>query len=304
VLPHVITVVAADGETLAPEALARNLSGAFATHSVEAHGWRWIENGRAGEWFFTPENNTNLVALAAGMREALGELRVDVAIQPDALRIKRLIISDMDSTLIQQECIDELAAEAGIGAHVASITERAMRGELDFIDALTERVSLLKDLKESVLEKVWHERIQLMPGAKTCMTTLRSLGARTIVVSGGFRFFTQRVADALYMHEHHANQLEVVLGALTGRVIPPIMDKFSKQHLLEQSCRLHGHTLTETMALGDGANDIPMLQTAGLGIACHAKPIVLEATSSAIRYGDLTTALWFMGIPCSQWKTA
>jgi len=230
--------------------------------------------------------------------EALN-IAADICVQPAMYRKKKLLICDMDSTLIGQECIDELADFAGVKAHVSEITERAMRGELDFEAALTERVGLLKGLDLSVLETCFKERIHLNPGAVTLCQTMKAHGATTVIVSGGFTFFTERVAQACGFEHHHANTLLDDGTALLGDVGRPILGREAKQETLEKySAALGG--ASQAIAIGDGANDLAMIQTAGLGVAYYAKPAVAAAAHCAINHTDLTTALYFQGYKDSE----
>lgn len=259
----------------------------------------WLEESRAADLTF----DTGIDATREHMVQAIArDARIDCCIQPAAGREKKLLIADMDSTMIDQECIDELAARVGLKDHVAAITERAMRGELDFKEALRERVSLLNGLAESELQNVFEKNITLMSGAKTLLTTMKARGAYCALVSGGFTFFTSRVASALGFDTNEANFLNIENGALSGTVREPILDKDSKREALHRFAHERGLALSQTLALGDGANDIPMLRDAGLGIAYHAKPVVIEATNAAIRYNDLTAALFYQGIARSEWK--
>ncbi len=225
----------------------------------------------------------------------LADKPIDWAIQQVEHRRKKLILSDMDSTMIAQECIDELAAEAGIGAKVAYITERAMNGELDFTDALEERIGLLAGLPEAVLEKVYAERITLSEGAKTLIATMKANGATAMLVSGGFTFFTERVGKALGFDAHEANSLDFSEGALTGNIIKPVLDKEAKKATLERLIAELHITAKETTAIGDGANDLPMLKASGLGVAYRGKPIVQAEADAAINHTDLTTLLYYQG---------
>jgi phosphoserine phosphatase len=201
----------------------------------------------------------------------------------------------MDSTLIGQECIDELAGALGLGAHVAGITERAMRGEIAFEPALRERVALLKGLTLVQIEAVYAARITMTPGARTLARTMRQHGVVTAVVSGGFTFFTARVAAELGFSSHFANELVVEDGRLAGTVEEPILGREAKQQMLLSLAYGNGLALDETCAIGDGANDLAMIQAAGLGVAYHAKPAVAAAADARIDHGDLTTLLYFQG---------
>ena len=230
--------------------------------------------------------------------EVWGELQgrgVDLVVQPEAGRRKRLLLADMDSTMIRQECIDELADLAGVGERVAAITARAMNGELDFEAALVARMALLAGLDEGVIERVWGERIEMAPGAEALIATLRRDGVRTVLVSGGFTAFTERVAAALGFDTHHANRLEVEGGRLTGRVVPPILGREAKVATLRAACERLGIGVAEAMAVGDGANDLGMIGVAGTGVALHAKPAVAAAAEVRITHGDLTALLYIQG---------
>lgn len=292
--PHVLTLIAAPDSTLSLEYLLGPLSSSgFIFNHVH-----WLEEKLA-------------VALTmdtppppASYREMLDrceKARADAVVQPAAGREKKLLISDMDSTMIDQECIDELADKVGLKAHVAAITERAMNGELDFKAALKERVALLKGLPEATLEEVFKHHITLMGGAKTLLATMKQRGASTHLVSGGFTFFTARVAQALGFDTHEANILEVAGGALTGTVAEPILDKDSKKASLERHAIARDVPLSATLAVGDGANDLPMLLAAGLGVAYHAKPVVNVQAQASIRYNDLSALLYLQGIPKAEW---
>jgi phosphoserine phosphatase len=227
----------------------------------------------------------------------------DVVVQPaDAPRLKRLMVADMDSTIIGQECIDELADYAGKRHEIAAITEAAMRGELDFEAALDARVAALAGLEARAIERALAERIRLNPGARTLLATLRAHGCRTVLVSGGFTAFTQTVAGWAGFDRQVANHLEIVDGQLAGTVRKPIVDSAVKrQILLEERAAL---ALSEgaTLAIGDGANDIPMIKAAGLGIAFHAKPRTAAAADAHLRLCDLSALLWVMGLPRAQWR--
>jgi len=204
-------------------------------------------------------------------------------------------VADMDSTLIAQECIDELAGALGLGAHVAGITERAMRGEIAFEPALRERVALLRGLGLDQVSEVFAQRITFTPGARALAQTMRKHGAVTAVVSGGFTLFTARVAEALGFESHFANELVIEDGKLTGHVEEPILGREAKQRVLMSLAYAHGLKLEETCAVGDGANDLAMIKAAGLGVAFHAKPAVAAAADARIDHGDLTTLLYFQG---------
>ncbi|HAE26523.1 phosphoserine phosphatase SerB, partial [Hyphomonas adhaerens] len=224
----------------------------------------------------------------------------DTAVLPAASGCKSLLISDMDSTIIGQECLDELADFAGLKAEVSAITERAMRGELDFEGALTTRVAMLKGLGLDALEQAYSERITLNPGAKTLVETMKADGAETVLVSGGFTYFTSRVAAAAGFHTHRGNTLVDDGKALTGEVGRPILGREAKLSALDEFAAAKGIGRDEVIALGDGANDLAMIKASGLGIAYHAKPVVAAEAHASIEHTDLRAALFFQGYEASE----
>lgn len=233
--------------------------------------------------------------------DALETIDCDHITQKAENRQKKLLISDMDSTMINQECIDELADFAGIKEQVASITERAMNGELDFKEALKERVALLAGLDAAVLEQAYDKHITFSSGAEKLIKTLRDQGVHCVLVSGGFTFFTARVAQALGFHDHEGNELAIENNTLTGKVLEPIRDKHSKLEALNRLASEHNITAEDIIAIGDGANDLPMLQAAGLGIAYRAKPVVQQQTNAKLNHADLDQLLYALGIPESAY---
>jgi phosphoserine phosphatase len=220
---------------------------------------------------------------------------VDLIVLPAKGRRKKMLLADMDSTMIQQECIDELADEAGVGDFVKDITARAMNGELDFEGALIERVGLLKGLDEGVIAKVLDSRITFMPGGKSLLATMKANGAHAALVSGGFTAFTARVAETLGFDENRANTLLVENGKLTGDVARPILGREAKVQALEEITARLGLSPQDVMAVGDGANDLGMLGLAGAGVALHAKPSVAAECDIRINHGDLTALLYIQG---------
>ena len=225
----------------------------------------------------------------------------DLVVQPAEGRAKRLLVSDMDSTMITVECIDELADYAGCKPEVAAVTERAMRGELDFAGALRARVALLAGLPLAAVDRCLGERVRPMAGAAVLVATMRARGARTLLVSGGFTRFAGPVAERLGFERVLANVLEEEGDRLTGRVLEPIVDAGSKRRALTAARSDWGIAKNETMAVGDGANDLPMIRAAGLGVAYRAKPVVAARADAVIRHGDLTALLWAQGIARAEW---
>ena len=236
------------------------------------------------------------------LTDILSALPVDWALQLEASREKKLFLADMDSTMITVECIDELADFVGLKQQVSEVTEAAMRGELDFVEALTERVALLKGLKQASLQTCYDERVQFSEGAATLLATLKSEGIHTVLVSGGFTFFTERVKEELGFLETIANRLELSDGALTGKVIPPICDSATKLNTLQDRAAKLGVTAEQAIAVGDGANDIPMIEVAGLGVAYRAIPKTNEAAAGRISHTNLTSILYMMGVPKARWQ--
>ncbi|MFD1944983.1 phosphoserine phosphatase SerB [Paradevosia shaoguanensis] len=220
---------------------------------------------------------------------------IDAALVPSENRRKKLLIADMDSTMIEQECIDELADALGIKDEVADITARAMNGELDFEQALDTRVALLKGLERAVIEEIRRERITLAPGGRALVHTMKAYGAYTALISGGFTFFADYIAKRIGFDEATANVLEFADDKLTGTVTKPIVDKTTKFARLNALAAEHGLSQADTLAVGDGANDLDMIRASGLGVALHAKPVVAEQAHVRIDHGDLTALLYLQG---------
>ncbi len=229
--------------------------------------------------------------------------QVDINIVPTQNRRKKLLIADMDSTMIPVECIDELADFAGVKERVADITERAMRGELDFEAAIDERVGLLAGLSEDVLQRCYDERITLNPGAAVLVRTMNALGAMTALVSGGFDFFTSRVGTDAGFQVNQANHLLIDAGKLTGQVQKPVLGQQAKLDALHQLCTNGGYGPADVLAVGDGANDRAMVEVAGLGVAYHAKPALAAVATAQLYHSDLTALLSLQGIPESKFAT-
>jgi phosphoserine phosphatase len=234
-------------------------------------------------------------------RQALEALEADVFVRATDAPFPKLFVADMDSTMITVECIDELADYAGVKPQVAEITERAMQGELDFEAALKARVRLLAGLDADVLRRCYEERVRVMPGAKTLVRTLKARGCRTVLVSGGFTYFADRVAQEIGFDAARSNVLGVRDGVLDGTVAEPILGAEAKLRTLQDEGQ--GLDSAATVAVGDGANDIPMLRSAGLGVAFHGKPAVVAAAGAAVRYGDLTAVLHGLGVKREEWAS-
>ncbi len=248
---------------------------------------RWLSDGEALEVPGFARQDELIAALA--------DRPIDINEVPAANRRKRLLIADMDSTMIQQECIDELGVMAGVGERIKDITLRAMKGELDFEGALKERVALLKGLDESIIGRILRERITYMPGGRALVATMKAHGAYTALVSGGFTPFTSKVAAELGFDEHQANDLIIRDGKLAGTVGEPILGKEAKLVALKRLAARLGIATAEALAVGDGANDLAMLGEAGMGVALHAKPHVQEAARFRVNHGDLSALLYLQG---------
>ena len=229
---------------------------------------------------------------------------VDLIVMPAESRRKKMLIADMDSTMIEQECIDELADEAGVGARVAEITAKAMNGELDFEGAIDARVGLLAGLSETVIPQVIAERITLMPGGATLLRTMRAQGAYAALVSGGFTAFTARVAETLGFQENRANTLEIADGKLTGKVVRPILGQDAKLEALHEITAKLGIAPADVIAVGDGMNDLLMLENAGVGVALHGKPALQAKVDVRVNFGDLTALLYLQGYAKTDFVTA
>ncbi len=262
---------------------------------VQGRTVTWLEQGRAVE--FPARLAPDRSALAA----LLSHKAVDIFITKPRGRRKAVLVADMDSTIVTAETLDELAGFAGLREKIVEITARAMNGELDFSEALRQRVTLLKGLPVNALEQTW-KGIQYCPGARTLVATMNAFGATTALVSGGFTFFTARVAQELGFAAHRGNMLLDDGTALTGEVAEPILDKAAKLAALEAFAAQRGVKLTATLSVGDGANDLPMLQAAGLGIAYQPRPVVAAQIGNRIEHTDLTSLLFAQGYPASAFK--
>ncbi len=257
----------------------------------------WIDEGDAADWRFERAPVDARAALEGAFDG------VDLVVQPAAERRKMLLVADMDSTMITVECIDELAGYAGLKPKIAAITEAAMRGELDFEAALDARVALLRGLDADVIDACLRERVTLMPGAVALVRTMRDWGATAVLVSGGFTRFANPVAAEIGFDRAIANVLEIDGDALSGTVARPIVGAATKRATLIETRDALGLPDTATLAVGDGANDLAMIEIAGLGVAYRAKPIVAAAAGARIEHGDLTALLWAQGVPRAEWRT-
>jgi phosphoserine phosphatase len=265
--------------------------------------------GRA-QWLFDEvavdipfDSSEDIKAIENRLRQARGDLPIDIVVQPRAVRRKKLFLADMDSTMIGQECIDELADFAGLKAHVAGITERAMRGEIAFEPALRERVALLKDMPVGVIDEVLAKRIRPTAGGRELVMTMRAHGAYTCLISGGFTLFSNAVAAMIGFQENRANELKVRDGKLTGEVAEPIVGRAAKLATLIELMESFDLDQIDTLVTGDGANDLGMIEAAGLGVAYHAKPAVAAAAAARIDHGDLTALLYVQGYRRDEFVT-
>ncbi len=291
-MTHVATLVCDPAAPVLDETLLAHARAALPSDQAP----HWLDPGVAADLPFNgpPENDNRRIA--ERVRAALAGAPVDVVVQEAEGRRKKLFLADMDSTMIGQECIDELADFVGLKAHVAAITERAMRGELAFAPALRERVKLLKGLSSAVVEEVISGRLTLTPGGRLLVATMRANGAHTCLVSGGFTLFTGRVAAMIGFDEARANTLMLEPdGTFAGEVVEPIFGRDDKLAALIELRQRFGLTKQETLVAGDGANDIAMIEAAGLGVAYHAKPAVAQAAHARIDHADLTALLYVQG---------
>jgi phosphoserine phosphatase len=288
--PYVLNAVA--GPRAIAESSAQAIHAACSHAAASAGDIDWLSPARA----FDIPHDGDPDAVRAALRETIhDDWLLDVNVVASENRRKRLLIADMDSTIIGCECVDELADMAGLKPRVAAITERAMRGELDFPTALRERVALLKGLPLEALARVYAERVRLNAGARALTATMRANGAHTFLVSGGFTYFTSRVAEDAGFDEHQGNRLLDDGKALTGKVEEPILGREAKLAALESAVARHGLSFADTIAVGDGANDLDMIERAGLGVAYHAKPVVAAAAGVSVAHGDLTALLYLQG---------
>ena len=284
----VATLIANPSNPILTETLVSKLASA-----VQATEYVWLDHGIAVDMKL--DENAKAQETEIALRDALGESAIDVVIQRAEGRRKMALLADMDSTMIGQECIDELAAEVGLKDKVSAITARAMNGEIEFEPAVLERVALLKGLPISIVDEIVEKRITLTSGGKTLIATMKANGGYTALVSGGFTVFTSRVGAMIGFNENRANILLEDNGKLTGDVANPILGKEAKIAALHDIARKRGLSEHDIMAVGDGANDLGMLQLAGSGVALHAKPTVAAQAKIRVDHGDLTALLYIQG---------
>ncbi len=259
---------------------------------------RWLSEGEACDLFL--ESSLNAIEITSQARNALPGIGIDTVCTPIERRRKKLLISDMDSTIINQECINELGDAIGIGSQIGEITAAVISGDISFPDALRKRLALMKGMEHSILKSVYEERISLQAGARTLIQTMRHHQAFCILVSGGFSYFTRRIAERLGFHDHQGNTLAFEDGKLTGKVLEPILGRSAKQHTLNRLCKEQGLEACDVLAVGDGANDINMIQAAGLGVAFHGSESLKKQADACIEHRDLTALLYIQGFRKSE----
>lgn len=297
-MQHVLVLITPAGQSALDDSMLATARQAMSAAGASLGAETILAAGEAAEILF---DHADRAAIRAAVVTALAGQPVDVNALPTAHRRKKLLIADMDSTILQNETLDELAAHAGFGEQVKAITTRAMAGELDFAMALRERVALLKGQPTRLLAET-AEQMSLMPGAEALVRTMRANGAFTCLASGGFRYFTGQIGALVGFHRDVANVLETEGDHLTGTVADPIFDRESKRHTLEGLMAEFGLDVADTMAVGDGANDLGMISLAGCGVAFRAKPVLEQAADAAIRHGDLTGLLYLQGYKKDEFK--
>ncbi|NQU58930.1 MAG: phosphoserine phosphatase SerB [Rhodospirillales bacterium] len=262
----------------------------------------WLAEEEACDLFI--DSSLSAIELAEQAREALSRTMIDAVCAPAHGRRKKLLISDMDSTVIDQECIDELADAFGVGRQIREITTAVINGDINFSEALRKRIALMKGMEQDLLERVYRERLTIKPGARTLVQTMARHGAFCILVSGGFSFFTSRIAGRIGFDDHKGNELLFKDGKLTGEAQEPILGRVAKLTILTHVCEEKGLQLADVLAVGDGANDIDMIQGAGLGVAFHASASLKEHANASIDHGDLSALLYIQGYHKSEFVTS
>lgn len=293
-MPHMLTLIGAPG-ALSHDHL-RAARQALRGLGADIDAPEWLSEAEAVD---QPFQSLAAEQAVAAVRAAVGDAPLDLIAQPREGRRKKLLLADMDSTIVTSETLDEIAAFAGLKEQIAVITARSMNGELDFAEALRARVAMLEGLDADALARTW-AATELTPGAAELVGTMRADGAHTVLVSGGFTFFTGRVAEWVGFHEHHANRLCIAEGRLTGRVAEPILDRDAKLATLKQQAARLGLPLSEAVTVGDGANDLGMIQAAGLGVAFRAKPSVAAVARHRLEHADLRGLLFAQGYRAAE----
>ena len=292
---HVITMIASKKGNIVP---INDIVSMIEREGIELRSSEWLTRGEAYE-IVVDKDLPDILKRMLEMRAH--ESKADLVVQHMDGREKKILIADMDSTMIRQECIDEIADAVGVKDKVAAITEKAMQGEIDFEDALRARVALLKGVTVAQMEQIFKQRITFTAGAKYLVQTMKKRKAHTVLVSGGFKFFTSKVAAAIGFNEDYANMLQVVDDQLTGQVIDPVLGADAKLEVLQELCRRRHVSPQKVMAVGDGANDLQMVKAAGTGVAFHAKPILQKDAQIRLRFCDLSALLYVQGIPRYDW---
>ena len=296
---NVLTLVSASANGLSPQ-WVEQIGKALTNLGANTKEPVWLAQSQACD---IPFSNLSIEGAEQTTRDSLTSTPIDILAQSQQNRKKKLLIADMDSTIIQGETLDDMAELAGLGPQIANITARAMNGEILFRDALRERIAMLRGLDATFLDQT-ASKLVLTPGAETLVKTMVANGAYTALVSGGFRFFTERVAQWVGFDSNKGNEIEIINNRFSGEIVEPIITKAVKQETLEALCKDQQIEMVETLAVGDGANDLPMLQTAGLGVAYHAKPIVIAEARARVEHSDLTALLYFQGYKKSEFVSA
>ena len=295
----VLTVIGAPGSRLLDDSLVDTVLTALGEAGASHGAPHWLDPAQALE---VQIESALPKSAEAAVREHLHGAPIDVAILPEVGRRKALLVADMESTVIAQELLDEMAEALGIRDRISEITVQSMAGKLDFELAIKERVRLLTGLRAAALDEML-ERVTLNPGARTLVQTMRAHGAHTALVSGGFTHFTEAVRQSCGFDESHGNELILAEGVLSGEIATPILGPSAKHEILEKLCAEHGHELDRACAVGDGSNDVPMVKAAGLGVAYRAKSVLREAAEFHIDHGDLTALLFLQGYRRDEFRT-